>query len=1116
MKERFVPADYRFIAVCLALLGACVWFTAGNFYRAFPEASIDFRVSRAEAQTRAQQFLESQGFVLGAYRVASSFSYDDDAKTFLEREAGLERANRLMGTRVRLWRWAFRWFQPQHREEFRADITPAGDFVAFDHELAEDTARPDITAEQARTLAEYFLLARAHRKLDTLEFVESSSVTRPHRTDRVFTWKERDFDIHDGTYRIAVTILGNEVGGYGEYLKVPDQWTRDYERLRSKNNEAQIIDTLAMVGLLIALIAVIVIRVRRQDIRWRRAAIVGLIAIVLSFLSSLNEFPLAEYGYPTTDAYSSFLIQKLFQALLGALAWGGALFVITAAAEVLYREAFPDKVSLGNLFSRRGVRSKRFFLGALLGVALCAIFLAYQTLFYILANRLGAWSPADVPYSDLLNTKFPWAYVLVGGYLPAVSEEFMFRMFAIPFLKKALRWLPAAIVVAGFVWGFGHAGYPNQPFYIRGVEVGIGGVALGLIMLRWGILPTLIWHYSVDAMYSALLLLRSHSLYFRLSGAASAGIFVAPIAIALVAYWRHGGFEPANGLLNGDEPAAPEPPPEPATAAVHVPDFKALSRRMRLAALAILVAGLATALIPIAHFGDTPQFKLTADEARAPADAFLRTLGVDPAGYRQVTYAETHSGGDDSLAAKYFLERRSVSAASKLFEQYRPVRFWATRCFKSLDKDEFLVTVNPETAKAMGFSHQIPDDRAGADLTPDAARDIAAAFATAQGLNVPAMDLKESQTEKRKARRDYTLVWEARPGDARNVDEAHYRVEVAVDGDHVSALRAYWKIPEAFERIRDRQNFISIAVWIVRILAIAGAIVFGIWMLIRRIRQGQVPWRRTLLLAAVPTVLTIAALALSFHLFLYRNYPTSIPFETFTVTAAVVLAIEVAFAFVLFAAAAALVLSFFPESMAAFRPVRRVLALDALMLLLVAVGLWQFWHQLAGLLTERFHALSFVEVDDPSLIGLPVPALTAVIDAIRTIFSRAAILALGVLALRNLPKRWMAAPLVLLLAFVAVSGDVRTPGEFALSYGTALAGLALALAFCLWFARRNYLAYVLVFALSSVYPAAAEMFHSGNRALAMQGWMVVGAAVLGLAWAVGPAFFQRDSGPLRT
>ena len=43
--------------------------------------------------------------------------------------------------------------------------------------------------------------------------------------DRVFTWKERDFELHDATNRVEVTVLGNEVGGYREYLKVPEQWT---------------------------------------------------------------------------------------------------------------------------------------------------------------------------------------------------------------------------------------------------------------------------------------------------------------------------------------------------------------------------------------------------------------------------------------------------------------------------------------------------------------------------------------------------------------------------------------------------------------------------------------------------------------------------------------------------------------------------------------------------------------------------------------------------------------------------------------------------------------------------------------------------------------------------
>src|SRR5947208_2643935 len=237
-----------------------------------------------------------------------------------------------------------------------------------------------------------------------------------------------------------------------------------------------------------------------------------------------------------------------------------------------------------------GLRTKRFFLGTILGITLTGIFIAYQTGFYIVAYRYGAWSPADVPYSDLLNTKFPWAFVLFGGFFPAVSEEFLFRMFAIPFVHKLARNWVIALIAAGFIWGFGHAAYPQQPFYIRGVEVGIGGVALGIIMLRWGILPTLVWHYSVDAMYSAMLLLRSQSLYFRLSGAASAGIVLLPIVVALIASWRRGGFETEEGLLNADDSSgeAPQPPePAPESAAPAASKWRPLTTRARLAALAL-------------------------------------------------------------------------------------------------------------------------------------------------------------------------------------------------------------------------------------------------------------------------------------------------------------------------------------------------------------------------------------------------------------------------------------------------------------------------------------------------------------------------------------------------
>ena len=60
---------------------------------------------------------------------------------------------------------------------------------------------PISTADQARSLAEDFLRTRCARDPASLDFVEAPPSRGPTATDRVFTWKERDFDLHDATYR---------------------------------------------------------------------------------------------------------------------------------------------------------------------------------------------------------------------------------------------------------------------------------------------------------------------------------------------------------------------------------------------------------------------------------------------------------------------------------------------------------------------------------------------------------------------------------------------------------------------------------------------------------------------------------------------------------------------------------------------------------------------------------------------------------------------------------------------------------------------------------------------------------------------------------------------------
>src|SRR5260370_15608404 len=99
MKERLRSSDYRFIAICVILLSAATWFSARNFYRAFPEASIDFKVGRDDAQTLAAKFLTAQNYRIEGYRQAAPFAYDAYPKNFLERAAAPARAHKSTSTR---------------------------------------------------------------------------------------------------------------------------------------------------------------------------------------------------------------------------------------------------------------------------------------------------------------------------------------------------------------------------------------------------------------------------------------------------------------------------------------------------------------------------------------------------------------------------------------------------------------------------------------------------------------------------------------------------------------------------------------------------------------------------------------------------------------------------------------------------------------------------------------------------------------------------------------------------------------------------------------------------------------------------------------------------------
>ena len=969
METRLTRKDLAFIGGGVLVAAVSLAVGVHYFYQAFPEASIDFRVTRDEAKEQAADFIATRGFDLADYRHSAIFRYDNDTKTFLERELGLEGATQVIGDPVQLWRWSNRWVRELEKEEFQATVTTSGELVSFSHLIEEEAPGASLEEAEARHLAETFLTGELGRDLSTLDFVEAQAQERPNRIDYTFSYKLRDFAVGEAHYRFYVRLQGDQIGGFGEYLKIPEAWERDYAELRSRNETTGLVALTLLVLTILAMLVSFFSGIRARDIRWKTAAIFGAIAAVLTLLAQLNNLPLTSFNYDTTDTYGSFLTRQLLNSLFAAAVQGIFIFFLTAAAEPLYRRYYANQIQIGGQFTPAGLRTKRFLLGTILGLAMTPAFLAYQVLFYITAEQFGAWTPADIPYSEMVNTYIPWIMVLLIGFMPAVSEEFMSRAFSIPFLHKYLKFRWVAVVIAGLIWGFAHAGYPQQPFYIRGIEVGIAGIVVGYIFLRFGILAPLVWHYTIDALYTSLILFRSSNSYFVVSAALSAGLMLLPLAVALVLYLRQRRFADPTPLLNKSaappvsEAAADEPTAQQPAAPAPTFAYTPLSKRRLGWAVAVVVVSLGFFALEYEKPLDFVDVHLTRGEAEAKAVEHLKATGADASTYEVVTYYQNQPS---TMAIRYILERDSVAVVNRLYQEDLLASLWVTRFFRYGEKEEYRVAVHPEDGSLYSINHLLAEEAEGADLEEAQAEAIAVDHLRSYGFDVDLLELKESSSEKLPNRRDHRFVFEAAEGDPRNVDELRYRVRVNIAGNEPVSIYRFLKVPEDWQRERQESTTLKTALSGLLIVLIAAVVIHGLWLLVRRVRNEGIVWA---------PLIKIAAVAASFFLLDFLNglsvveraYDTRLTLSIFTITQILSFLLGSLGIGLMILAALGLATSLYPDWSARLRAARRVPefrdAVVGVALILVASEAWQ---HLRGYVESRFIS------SDPTLgFGLP-------------------------------------------------------------------------------------------------------------------------------------------------
>lgn len=1140
--------DWRLILVSILLAAGSLAVALRYFRLAFPEAAIDFRVTRSQSASLAAQFLAARGLSTRGYQHASRFSYDDSAKVFLEREAGLAGSQNLLGRRVRLWRWENRWFRPLQREELDVAVTPAGQVAGFDHQIPEAAPGASLAPAAAQRAAEQFLTGVMHLNLADLVFVSSSRQVRPHRLDYDFIWRdaaplarsisaaksaaaaagEAAAYLAQAQYRREVVVRGSEVAAYREYLKVPDAWLRSYARLRSKNNTAGVVDTLLIFLLGLALLWVLIDRLRRGDVRWRAALWIGGAGAVLSFLADLNGLSSQRFAYNTTQSYPAFLGQGLVNAALGAFALGVFLALLTAACEPLFRRRLGRQPNLASFLSWRGVRGKTFLRAMILGIALAFFFFAYQTVFYLVANHFGAWAPADVPYDSLLNTRFPWIYVLLGGFFPAIFEEFMFRMGAIPLFegwllgrrqpregssfRSAALWI--AIIAAAFIWGFGHATYPNEPFFIRGLEVGLGGVILGWIYIRFGILTTVVWHYTVDAIYTAMLLLRSPNFYFRFSGAVTALIFALPLAVAAGAYLVTGTFRDEAGARNeviGTAPAPPAAPPDRSGARFPPPAYAPVRARRWVIGFAAGAAALAIFAAPLASWRRAETFTGTPARALASARAYLRSQGVSTAGYRAVATV----GSEVSAPAAHFIFIAGGRAAVvREFTAALPALTWRARFFRPLQKDEYTVVLRPDGRGVIAYSRALPETAPGASPPLAQARALAVAALARAGVDVRGMELVSQRQEALPARVDSHFVWQDPAGSSRNFGPIRYRVAADLAGNQLSAWRPFLYIPEAGLRAYEKSTLAGVLLRFAPTLLYACLSILVLWFLFRFIREREARWRSLLYWGAAGG----AALAITFYNRrpeLMAAYSTDLPWAAWQVTFYVELLFAIVGGFLVTVALFAPLRLTAPASAALdCAEARRQWARDALLAGLMALlwaAVWDRGQAVVNALLHRFGVIGL-----PGVAGLDslVPGLSTLLAAPMRGLWTAALLGIAAPAVvigwrRRAGRIWVVLGLFVLC--VGTLPPVHNLAQLGLAFVLSAAGWGLLGLFVWLFLRGNPLAYISAALLTAwVAPGLAFLAQPPLRYRAAGG-VALAAAAVWLLWLARRAVWRAPA-----
>ncbi len=461
--------------------------------------SINAKLSRSEIIEKAENYLIAKNFHLKGFNKNLVFKQNSAVIHYLHKIHGLTEYNKIIQQKLvhtNYWRIYYYLNLPRNiqQESFQISVSMSGAIIHFSHNISDTLEGANMSSDKAQQLCEEFLLKEINLDLTKYSLEKSSAKKLKNRTDHYFTWVENNSQFKDAKFTIQVNVKGDEVSGYNHFLEIPTVDSKKFQETETAISSISIISLLFSYIILILIAVIFLKKYHQGEIGVKHGLIFFLIVLVLGIIHTVNSVgiwsqntSIGSMPYSQVNMFMM-LILIVFVDLFVAL----TVFTGWSVGESYAREGWSGKLTAIDTFLNGRIFTLNSAYSIVRGYLSAFILLGFFMVFSIFGIKwLNGWTSVASSLESL-DKPVIFLFPLLGGLIAGITDEIVFRLFFITYLKRITRTVVFALIFTAIIFMVKAPYVSLYPMSLNIFYQFCFGLILGYLFIKYDILTTII------------------------------------------------------------------------------------------------------------------------------------------------------------------------------------------------------------------------------------------------------------------------------------------------------------------------------------------------------------------------------------------------------------------------------------------------------------------------------------------------------------------------------------------------------------------------------------------------------------------------------------------------